>query len=456
MKTLYQLKGSLVLAAILLCSRLSGQGGIVITSGNNLVASGTVNLVLNNGAIINDGVFTPDLSAVKFTGNTGTANSFIGGNSTTTFYDLMLAKSSNGIQLGHNININHQLVFNSGDSVFLNNYIMNLGTTGSLSGENNASRVTGLTGGYIQVSRVMNAPAAVNPGNIGLSVTSAVNLGTVIIRRGHQQQGSASVYRYFDVIPDNNNAAAATLDFYYFDAELAGISEGNLSYFISKNGGIQWRYIGEDGLDQDLNYVTKLNVDTLYRFTLANAGEPLPFSLIYLKAKYQNRQVQLNWATASETDNSFFEIERSADGKKFSSLARVPGSGNSQSRQYYEYPDMQPLPGINYYRLKQVNEAGRTVYSYIVAVNTNDPAGAGMRVFPNPTSGNISIAFTAPAENNYFLLVNDMSGRTIQRKLIHCMQGLNQFNVDIGLMPSGMYSLRIENLDIKPLQVLKQ
>lgn len=456
MKTLYNLKGFVFLAAVLFCSRLAGQGGVVITSGNNLVASGSVYLVLNNGAVTNDGVFTPDLSTVKFTGNAGTAASYIGGTATTAFYDLMLAKSANGIQLSHNINVNHQLIFSSGDSVFLNNYILDLGSTGSLSGENNASRVTGMTGGYIRVSRVMNAPSAMNPGNIGLSVTSAVNLGTVIIHRGHKQQGSASVYRYFDVVPDNNNAAGASLDFYYFDSELAGVGEGNLSFFTSENAGIHWRNIGEEGLDQTLNIVTKSNVDTLNRFTLANSGEPLAFSLLYLKANYQNRKVQLKWATASETDNSYFELEHSSDGKKFNSLAHVPGSGNSQTRQYYEYDDRQPLPGINYYRLKQVNDAGRPVYSYIVAVNTSDPASASMRVFPNPTNGNISLAFTAPAENNYFLLVNDMSGRTIQRKLIHCMQGLNQINIDLGQMPSGIYSLRIADLDIKPLQVLKQ
>ncbi|MBL0153425.1 MAG: T9SS type A sorting domain-containing protein [Chitinophagaceae bacterium] len=456
METITKLKSLVVLAVLLTSSHVVGQGGVVITAGNNLVASGSVYLVLNNGAITNDGVFTPDLSTVKFTGNTGTTAAFIGGGATSTFYDLMLAKSANGIQLNHNINVNHQLIFSSGDSVFLNNYILDLGTTGSLSGENNASRVTGMTGGYIRVSRVMNAPTALNPGNIGLSVTSAVNLGTVIIRRGHQQQGSASVYRYFDVIPDNNNAADATLDFYYFESELAGVGEGNLSFFTSENAGIHWRNIGEEGMDPTGNIVTKIGVDTLNRFTLANSGEPLAFSLLYLKANYQNRQVRLNWATASETDNNFFELERSSDGKQFNTLARVPGSGNSQTRQYYEYADIQPLPGINYYRLKQVNDAGRPVYSYIVAVNTSDPGSASMRVFPNPTSGNISLAFTAPAENNYFLLVNDMSGRTIQRKLIHCMQGLNQVSIDLGQMPSGIYSLRIADLDIKPLQVLKQ
>ncbi len=456
MKTLYKLKGLLVLTAVLLCNQLAGQGGVVITSGNNLVASGSVYLVLNNGAITNDGVFAPDLSTVKFTGNAVTSAAYIGGTATTTFYDLMLAKTANGIQLGHGININHQLIFSSGDSVFLNNYNIDLGNTGSLSGETNTSRVTGLTGGYIRVSRVMNAPAAMNPGNIGLSVTSAVNLGTVIIRRGHQQQGSASVYRYFDVVPDNNNAADATLDFYYFDAELAGVGEGNLSFFTSENAGIHWRNIGEEGIDQTLNIVSKTGVDTLNRFTLSNSGEPLAFSLIYLKAKYQNRQVLLNWATASETDNSYFDLERSADGKHFTTITQVPGSGNSQVKREYGYADLQPLAGTNYYRLKQVNEAGRPVYSYIVAVNTSDPASATMRVFPNPTSGNISLAFKAPAENNYFLLVNDMSGRTIQRKLIHCMQGLNQINIDLGKMPAGMYSLRIADLDIKPLQVLKQ
>lgn len=152
---LNKLLKSFLLVACLFPLTSYGQGGIVIESGGKLVLNSTVNLVLNNSGITNDGTFTAGSSTVSFTGNTATANSFIAGTTATNFYNLTLNKSSNGLILNRNIGISNNLSFVSGDSLFLNTYNVDLGSTGSITGETNTNKITSPTGGYIQVTQIL-------------------------------------------------------------------------------------------------------------------------------------------------------------------------------------------------------------------------------------------------------------------------------------------------------------
>jgi len=287
--------------------RLPAQG-IKISSGASLVMNGSANLVLSNSGLTNNGQFSPGIGTVVFSGNSATSGSFINGSSSTGFYNLTLNKSANGIQLGRNITLSNTLLFSSGDSLFLNGFNIDLGSTGVLSGETGNKRITGRSGGYIQSTQTLNAPAAVNPGNLGFSITSASNLGSTIIRRGHQQQSGASVYRYFTITPTNNTALNATVDFYYFENELAGLAEPNLALFSSANGGVQWLNLGEDAINLGANILTVGGIDVLNRFTLANISAPLSVRLIRFYVVPSAEEVLLHWVTSMEADNLFFAI----------------------------------------------------------------------------------------------------------------------------------------------------
>ncbi|MGB3008330.1 MAG: hypothetical protein WBC06_17575, partial [Chitinophagaceae bacterium] len=258
--------------------------GIVNTPGTKIVTNSNAKIVLNNAGFENNGTFSSGNSEVVFSGSTATANSYIGGSASTSFYNLTLNKTANGLQLNRNIDITNTLLFANGDSLFLNEHNIDLGSTGILSGETGTRRITGRTGGYIQSTQLLDAPTGANPGNLGLDISSVSNLGNTVIRRGHQQQSGASVYRYYDVIPTNNAGLEATIVFNYFDTELAGVSEGNLGMFYSTNGGTVWANLGVDDIDQSLNYLSVNAIDQLALFTLANISDPLAIKLIYLKA----------------------------------------------------------------------------------------------------------------------------------------------------------------------------
>ena len=95
---------------------------------------------------------------------------------------------------------------------------------------------------------------------------------------------------------------------------------------------------------------------------------PLPVELLSFTAIRRNDNVQLKWQTASETNNDFFNIERSEDGRHWQTLGKMDGAGNSSETLAYTWTDQSPLRGLSYYRLKQVDFDGRYAYSWVRSV----------------------------------------------------------------------------------------
>ncbi len=123
-----------------------------------------------------------------------------------------------------------------------------------------------------------------------------------------------------------------------------------------------------------------------------SSANPLPVELLSFTAKAQNREVLLTWETASETNNDFFEVHHSADGKQWTLLGTVDGHGNSAAVIRYTYQHGRPVQGVNYYRLKQVDFDGRYDFSHVVSVTLKQeisPLNAlSLVAYPNPVQGN--------------------------------------------------------------------
>jgi len=424
---------------------LSAQG-IKIQSGAQLVQNGNVKLVLNNSGLTNNGTFIPGTGAVVFSGNGALTSSFITGSSATAFYDLELNKSVNGMQLGQHISVNHLLRFTSGDSLFLNTYSIDLGSTGELTGETGTKRITGRTGGYIQATRVLNAPVAVNPGNMGLQITSAANPGSTVIRRGHQQQSGASVYRYYEVTPAVNTGLNADIRFYYFDEELAGLAEPNLGLF-SSNDGNNWLNEGEDGLDQSLNYLQVTGLDSLHRVTLAAISAPLSVRFISFAALPQGNEIHLNWKTADENGNSHYILERSGDGSRFQPLAELPGMGGPALIHQYQYTDRTPLTGRNIYRVKQVDKDGKYSYSWQLSVDPGMTDETLFNVFPNPVQGDkLNLSFSSTNGQVQVFRVFNNAGILVRSIPVICQPGKQVIELNITGLTPGVYFIHCKGM----------
>lgn len=129
-------------------------------------------------------------------------------------------------------------------------------------------------------------------------------------------------------------------------------------------------------------------------FNFTEDGQVLPIELLFFKASKGSNKISLSWATATEVNFDYFDIEKSSDGKNFQSIAKVSGHGTTNERQDYALDDEKPYIGKNYYRLKSVDYDGYTEYFNVVLVDFD--GSKAFSITPNPSDG---ITFTA--ETNF-------------------------------------------------------
>ncbi|MBC7774476.1 MAG: hypothetical protein H7246_03485, partial [Phycisphaerae bacterium] len=218
--------------AILTQASLSAQGVLRVQSGTSLKVSGAAFIKLNDANLDVSGSFSAGAGTVEFQGNGSDAT--ISAAQPLTFNNLTVNKAGK-VKLNTNIQADGNVTFTSG-TLELNMKNLTLGQpNGKLINEIEASHITGSTGGEVILTTNLSSPNATNPGNIGVAITSGSNLGATTIRRGHTPLVMPvignSANRYFDISPANNNNLNATLKFYYFDSELNGLMESNLSLF---------------------------------------------------------------------------------------------------------------------------------------------------------------------------------------------------------------------------------
>jgi uncharacterized repeat protein (TIGR01451 family) len=151
------------------------------------------------------------------------------------------------------------------------------------------------------------------------------------------------------------------------------------------------------GSSQD-GTVTDERTNTNDNSTNYQVINPLPVELFAFKGFQSQNGIQLTWQTATEINNSHFEVEWSTDGKTFEKIAQVQGAGTTNNMQFYTSLHSTPASGLNYYRLKQVDFDGKFEYSHIVNVerttnSSHDLQGSDIeyQIFPNPATDYIEI-----------------------------------------------------------------
>ena len=98
----------------------------------------------------------------------------------------------------------------------------------------------------------------------------------------------------------------------------------------------------------------------------------LPIELLLFTGENISDDIILKWSTATESNNSYFKIERSLDASNWETVGMVPGSGNTIETKHYTFIDYNLLPNYYFYRLKQIDMNGKFHYSTIIGVNMSD------------------------------------------------------------------------------------
>jgi uncharacterized repeat protein (TIGR01451 family) len=177
-------------------------------------------------------------------------------------------------------------------------------------------------------------------------------------------------------------------------------------------------------------------------------GTVLPVVLTDFTAQaVQNRDALLNWATASEVNSAYFDIERSFDGTTFANIGRVVAQGTKPSASTYKLTDAgvaAKATGPVYYRLRQVDLDGTATFSPVRSVRFTTSAEAApvaLSLYPNPAQASTQLDLSQlPATGSFQVQLLDATGRAVLSRTL--AGGLPQ-PLDVQQLASGTYLVRV-------------
>ena len=174
---------------------------------------------------------------------------------------------------------------------------------------------------------------------------------------------------------------------------------------------------------------------------------PLPVELTFFKGKTSGNTNTLSWQTASEINNSQFEIERSTDGKTFEEIGKVNGNGNNVLVADYEFEDRNPA-ALTYYRLRQVDFDGRFEYSDIVSIGRRTSDASAVSVFPNPTTDVLNVSYFSEMEEELTITIVDITGRVVYSENSMLNDGANKLELNCNILEKGTYFLNLQSNNV--------
>ena len=181
------------------------------------------------------------------------------------------------------------------------------------------------------------------------------------------------------------------------------------------------------------------------------SNTPLPIKLERFTAKYQpTGDVLLEWRSAMEENSYSFEIQRSLNGRDFTTIGQVKAAGMAAGYNYTDYA-IDSL-GVHklFYRLRMVDIDQTASVSKIVPVDLPMPGAFAIRsVYPNPASAYINISLNSPESDNVLFTVFDVAGRPVKQQPVSITQGVQSIQINTSDLPAGVYVLRMQSRSTK-------
>jgi len=169
----------------------------------------------------------------------------------------------------------------------------------------------------------------------------------------------------------------------------------------------------------------------------------LPVELLFFTGQLTgNETVLLNWEAALERNMSHYEVQRSTDANYFSPFGTQSARGAGYQ---YGLEDREPQTGVNYYRLKAVDEDGRFSYSHVVAIEINTGGFQLVGVRPIPTIDKITISLMTASPQDIRIEVTNILGERVLSNQVKTTAGSNDIPLNISDLEAGIYYLNIKD-----------
>ncbi len=417
------------------------------------------------GNTTNNGTFTATNGLTDF--RSANAQS-IAGSGTTTFYNLRLNNSNAaGISLFKPITTLATLTFLNGILTTTATNILNMSAGSVASGPSNISFVNG----PLTKTGSTDFIFPVGKDNVyrPISVTSLSGSETFTAEYIHADP---------DGVPYDVTLKDAALDDIgrceYWMLNRAGAVNANVTLSwatyscgvsslpdlaVARWNGSMWKDHGNGGTTGTTvtgTVISSALVTSFSPFTLASylAGvNPLPIELLSFTANYNSdlptgqagNTVDLKWSTASETNNDYFTIERSADGIFFNEVNIIDGAGNSTSTLNYSTVDGSPLTNVSYYRLKQTDYNGNYSYSKIVSVEKNENDFEIISAHYTESQNQFVVYLNCNADCKITVELYDLMGRKIYSSIENTLGKNSEILIPTDKIAEGIYLIKAFN-----------
>lgn len=177
----------------------------------------------------------------------------------------------------------------------------------------------------------------------------------------------------------------------------------------------------------------------------SNGNGALPIELLYFTGRAEATANIIEWATASEKNNQYQIVERSANGSTgWSEIGRVAGSGQSTTTKSYKLNDENPLIR-GYYRLRAVDFDGAEQLSEVIHIVRNSDVFAIVNSFPVPVERILTLFVNAPVSSDATVTVNNALGQQVLQLHTTLTKGITEVYLDMSELSSGHYSVIIDN-----------
>ena len=394
-------------------------GGDLIVKGN-LTVNGTLNM--------------SNQQALEMAGS-GSQQTIKGLSSLTS----LTVNNSSGVQLNQNLTVNNTLTLTDGVISFKNTSDrLTIADNATVSGAGNSSYVdgtvdkigdeafdfpVGANGVLAEIG--ISAPASATdefsvtyfdqkPGNAN-SIASSHPAGKAL--------KNVSTKRYWD-LKRVNGSSNVDVTLYWTNQTNNAIKDTGTLVVAHENNNNKWENLGKDAANGSVSgngSITKNNVSSFSNFTYGStdaSANPLPVELLHFKAMAMEGKVALHWATASETNNKHFQVQKQVGGE-WELIGTVKGNGTTTQKHTYDFEDPHVEAGQTYYyRLKQVDFDGSYEYSDVKAVTlSRDEASqtSALAVYPNPVGQTLNVAFTGNGGNRLRVTICSAQGQMVYR-----------------------------------------
>ncbi|MDP1727433.1 MAG: T9SS type A sorting domain-containing protein [Bacteroidota bacterium] len=251
------------------------------------------------------------------------------------------------------------------------------------------------------------------------------------------------------------------LDLEYKDPWLGKINnEANLAVIKNTNPPLtQWALTSSTPtVDVTFNKISTPVLTSFGLFTGTDVSNPLPVHLLNLYAASTAKNIHVSWITASEINSSYFNLERSTDGKQFEVITQLKASGNSKTYREYAYDDIAGKSllskGMVYYRLAIIDIDGASDYSKIVAVKENHITELIVEVFPNPFSDQLLLKADNFEDTEMQIEILDLNGKQVYT---NSFTGSSHIVNNLESLPAGIYFAKLSsNAETKVVKLVKR